>query len=103
MAELNVIQAWLILSAILLVFLSGICWCFCCGTCVGRSMLRNTGLLKFTRDGVDNRQWRHLPQNDYGQEEELRYLNTWSEHEEEEEELQARDGNQNAEIFLPRP
>lgn len=62
---------------------------------VGRSMLRNTGLLRFTRDGTDNRQWRHLPQDDYGQEEELRYLNTWSEHEEEEEdELQGRDSNQ---------
>lgn len=33
MAELSVMQAWLMLSAILLVFLSGLCWCFCCGTC----------------------------------------------------------------------
>ncbi|CAO0794202.1 unnamed protein product [Mucor circinelloides] len=86
MTELSVMQAWLMLSAILLVFLSGLCWCFCCGTCVGRSMLRNTGLLRFTRDAADNRQWTHLPQNDYDQEEELRFLNTWSEHEEEEEE-----------------
>ncbi|KAL9560130.1 hypothetical protein MBANPS3_000094 [Mucor bainieri] len=95
MAELSVMQAWLMLSAILLVFLSGLCWCFCCGTCVGRSMLRNTGLLRFARDGADNRQWRHLPQNDYGQEEELRYLHTWSEQEEEEEEedLQRHDSS----------
>ncbi|KAG2235998.1 hypothetical protein INT48_004328 [Thamnidium elegans] len=47
-----------------LIFLSGLCWCFCCGTCVGRSMLRGTGLVKFSRDGTDNRQWQQVPQQD---------------------------------------
>lgn len=49
-------------------------------------MLRNTGLLRFARDGADNRQWSHLPQNDYDQEEELTHLNAWVEQDEEEEE-----------------
>jgi hypothetical protein len=47
-------------------------------------MLRNTGLIKFTRGGSDNRQWRHIPQDE---EEESWHLQTWDEEEEEEEEL----------------
>lgn len=27
-------------------------------------MLRGTGLVKFSRDGTDNRQWRQVPQQD---------------------------------------
>jgi hypothetical protein len=46
--------------------------------------LRNTGLLKFTRDGSDNRQWKHLPQKN-DEEEELWHLQTWEEEDEEEE------------------
>jgi hypothetical protein len=45
--------------------------------------LRNTGLLRFSRDGADNRQWDHLPQNNYDEEEELSHLNTWTERNEE--------------------
>jgi hypothetical protein len=47
-------------------------------------MLRNTGLVRFSRDGVDNRQWSHLPQHDQDEEESW-HLNTWPEEEEEEE------------------
>lgn len=42
-------------------------------------MLRNTGLFKFTRGGSDNRQWRHIPQD----EEETWHLQTWEEEEEQ--------------------
>lgn len=49
---------------------------------VGRSMLRNTGLLKFTRDGDDTRQWKQIPQQD---EEESWHLQTWEEEDEEDE------------------
>lgn len=46
-------------------------------------MLRNTGLVRFSRDGVDNRQWSHAPQHD--DEEESWHLNTWPEEDEESE------------------
>lgn len=42
-------------------------------------MLRNTGLLKFAREGNDNRQWRHVPQD----EEESWHLQPWEEEEDE--------------------
>lgn len=45
-------------------------------------MLRNTGLLKFTRDGDDTRQWKQIPQQD---EEESWHLQTWEEEDEEDE------------------
>ncbi|KAI8356158.1 hypothetical protein BD560DRAFT_437935 [Blakeslea trispora] len=61
MAELDLVQAWIIILAMALIFLSGLCWCFCCGTCVGRSLLRNTGLIRFTREANhNNRRWQHL-------------------------------------------
>jgi hypothetical protein len=50
---------------------------------VGRSMLRNTGLFRFSRDGADNRQWSHLPQHDRDEEESW-HLNTLPEDEESE-------------------
>ncbi|OBZ82437.1 hypothetical protein A0J61_09513 [Choanephora cucurbitarum] len=59
MTELSLIQAWIIILTMALIFLSGLCWCFCCGTCVGRSLLRNTGLMRFTRGA--NTQWQRLP------------------------------------------
>ncbi|KAL4212444.1 hypothetical protein AB4K20DRAFT_1892251 [Rhizopus microsporus] len=69
--ELTLLQAWLILFSVVLIFLSGLCWCFCCGTCIGRSMLRNTGLVKFTRDDEEDRYWySHVPLQTIDEEEE---------------------------------
>lgn len=43
---------------------------------VGRSMLRGTGLVKFSRDGTDNRQWQQIPHHD--EEEQSWPLQSWN-------------------------
>ena len=35
--ELSTLQVWIFIVIATLVFLSGLCWCFCCGTC-GQSL-----------------------------------------------------------------
>ncbi|ORX51662.1 hypothetical protein DM01DRAFT_1408611, partial [Hesseltinella vesiculosa] len=50
MAEVSLAALILIIAAISLVFISGLCWCFCCGTCVGQRLLRQTVLHRWTRD-----------------------------------------------------
>ncbi|KAI8977637.1 hypothetical protein BDF20DRAFT_578908 [Mycotypha africana] len=82
MAEVTVVQLWLFIVLIASIFLSGLCWCFCCGTCVGRSLLRNTGFFRFARDGADNSQSHHLSRI-APRHEELWPLNTWEEESEE--------------------
>lgn len=48
---------------------------------VGRSLLRNTIFYRFVPDSRDDSQWSQLPQTENA--EELRYLNTWPEEDEE--------------------
>ncbi|KAI8068727.1 hypothetical protein BC940DRAFT_332765 [Gongronella butleri] len=50
MPEISTVQLGIIVSMISLVFVTGLLWCFCCGTCVGRSLLRHTPLHAYTRD-----------------------------------------------------
>ncbi|KAI8875316.1 hypothetical protein K501DRAFT_202878 [Backusella circina FSU 941] len=79
--EVSTFQLWLMFIGISTLFLSGLCWCFCCGTCVGRSLLRNTGLVSFARDGNSRRhELDHRPD-----EEELWHLETWQEDSDSEE------------------
>ncbi|ORZ12410.1 hypothetical protein BCR42DRAFT_420554 [Absidia repens] len=80
MAQVNTVTFVLILLAISLVFLSGLFWCFCCGTCVGRSLLRQTPFSKWTRDNRGYNRWDHYGPLDVADEEEQWTLDDWEEH-----------------------
>ncbi|KAM3583061.1 hypothetical protein VKS41_004815 [Umbelopsis sp. WA50703] len=47
--------------------LAGICWCFCCGTCVGRDLLRLVGADRFIPTSHRYRRHRdyHMPAMEY--------------------------------------
>ncbi|KAI8328185.1 hypothetical protein BC941DRAFT_477104 [Chlamydoabsidia padenii] len=57
MAEVDSVTFVLILFVISLVFLSGLFWCFCCGTCVGRSLLGQTPFRHWVRDNRGHQPW----------------------------------------------
>ncbi|KAG2181567.1 hypothetical protein INT44_008382 [Umbelopsis vinacea] len=64
MAEVSILQLALIIGLMSALMLSGICWCFCCGTCgksihpsVGRDMLRMIGGSRFIPPS--HRDYRH--------------------------------------------
>ncbi|KAI8583024.1 hypothetical protein K450DRAFT_225958 [Umbelopsis ramanniana AG] len=57
MAEVSILQLALIIGLMSALMLSGICWCFCCGTCVGRDMLRMIGASRFIPPS--HRDYRH--------------------------------------------
>ncbi|KAI7879899.1 hypothetical protein K492DRAFT_207945 [Lichtheimia hyalospora FSU 10163] len=48
-------------------FLTGLCWCFCCGTCVGQNLLRHSGFGRYLPRSNRNerRDWKyHAPPQD---------------------------------------
>ncbi|CAJ0833075.1 4507_t:CDS:2 [Entrophospora sp. SA101] len=45
---------YLIIFLMVIVFFSGICWIFCCGTCVGQDLLKLMGLRRFLPDDVNS-------------------------------------------------
>ncbi|KAI8089244.1 uncharacterized protein BX664DRAFT_349640 [Halteromyces radiatus] len=82
MAKVSNIELGLIIFSISMIFVSGLLWCFCCGTCVGRSLLRQTPLSRWTRDNRGNTRWQdHIPLDSTSEEQ----WHIWNEEDEDSE------------------
>ncbi|KAL1928950.1 hypothetical protein VTP01DRAFT_2009 [Rhizomucor pusillus] len=64
--EVSPWHLWLFVVGMATLFLAGLAWCFCCGTCIGQSLLRETCLSKFLPTKYRKRNhWRdHAPPAD---------------------------------------
>ncbi|CAO3633243.1 unnamed protein product [Cunninghamella blakesleeana] len=57
MTELSTFELVAIVFSLSLIFFSGLCWCFCCGTCVGRSLLRHYGFMSNNNKQRENQDY----------------------------------------------
>ncbi|CDH58761.1 predicted protein [Lichtheimia corymbifera JMRC:FSU:9682] len=59
--QISVLELWLIVAFMASLFLTGLCWCFCCGTCVGQNLLRHSGDIRTDYGNVGRTQyWNNL-------------------------------------------
>ncbi|KAI9323527.1 hypothetical protein BX666DRAFT_1887804 [Dichotomocladium elegans] len=67
--EISYLELWLIIVFMASMFLAGLCWCFCCGTCVGQNLLRHAGFSRYLprdRRNDDQRHWKyHVPPEEH--------------------------------------